>query len=102
MTSQRGERSGAAEPMAAGVQMWEAGYRSLLDGWQQAQEFWGSMARSWGEVAGAWMGQAQSPRMEEGMTVMRELQEAAFAVAQAWMRLPLSLTGAARPEELQE
>ena len=104
MTSQR-ERGGTQDPMAAGAQVWESGYQSLMDGWRQAQEFWNSAAQSWGEAAGAWMGQLN--RMgggvpAGGMEVMRELNEAAFAVAQAWMRLPLTLMGGSQPEELQE
>src|SRR5687768_17281809 len=102
MTSPRSDRPGGADPMQAGAQMWGAGYQSLMDGWKQAQEFWSSMARSWGEVAGSWMGQTQSGRTDEGLTVLRELNEAAFAVAQAWMRLPLSLMGGGNPAELQE
>ena len=105
MTTQRGGGGGGQDPMQAGAQMWEAGYRSLMDGWRQAQEFWTTAARSWGEVAGAWMG--QYGRTAEGttgdsMAVMRELQEAAFAVAQAWMRLPLVLAGGTQSNELQE
>ena len=99
MTSQRGG-SGAPDSMRAGAQTWEAGYQSLADGWRQAQEFWMTMARSWGEAAGVWMG--QSARAGEAMEVVRELQEAAFAAAQAWMRLPLVLMGGVRPDELQE
>lgn len=108
MTTQRGGRGGAPDPMQAGTQMWQAGYQSLMEGWRQAQEFWNSAARGWGEMAGTWMG--QMPRAvggDEGatrdsMAVMRELQEAAFGVAQAWMRLPLIFVGGARPEELQD
>jgi hypothetical protein len=100
MTSQSSGGTGAPDPMRAGAQMWEAGYQSLFEGWRQAQEFWNSMARSWGGVAGAWLG--QPPRVEQGMDVLRELNEAAFAVAQAWMRMPLVLMGGAQPGELQE
>jgi hypothetical protein len=91
--------------MRAGAQVWEAGYQSLMDGWRQAQEFWTSMARTWGESAGVWMGQLNrggSGVPAEGMDIMRELNEAAFAVAQAWMRLPFVLIGGAQPNELQE
>jgi hypothetical protein len=44
----------------------------------------------------------QSSASDESMDVLRELNEAAFAVAQAWMRLPLVLVGGAQPNELQE
>jgi hypothetical protein len=86
--------------MQAGAQMWEASYQALFEGWRQAQEFWNNMARSWGEVTGAWLG--QSTRSRESVEVLHELQEGAFAVAQAWMRLPLLLVGGAQPEELQD
>ena len=85
-------------------QMWEQGARSLTEGWQQAQAFWNNVARSWGEVAASWM--SQVPRggagvSSEGLAVWRELNEAAFAVGQAWMRLPLVLSTGAQPTELQ-
>lgn len=86
-------------------QMWEAGSRSLLEGWRQAQEFWNSAARSWGEVTGAWLSQLGRPTpglSSEGAAAVRELQEAAFAAGQAWMRLPLFLASGAPPTELQE
>lgn len=87
-------------------QMWEAGQKSLLEGWKQAQEFWNSAARSWGEVAGTWLGQAGrapgQPLPPESAAALRELQEAAFAVGQAWMRLPLALSAGRPPAELQE
>jgi hypothetical protein len=104
MTTQR-DRGGTQDPMAAGAQAWEAGYQSLMAGWQQAQEFWTSAARSWGEAAGAWMGQLSQSGggvSAEGMEVVRELNEAAFAVAQAWMRLPLVFLGGAQPDDLQQ
>ena len=103
MTTPR-DRSGTQDPMGAGAQVWESGYQSLMDGWRQAQEFWTTMARSWGEAAGSWMGQLNRGGAvpPEGMDVLRELNEAAFAVAQAWMRLPLVLMGGAQPTELQE
>ena len=100
MTAQRGGAGGANDPMRAGAQMWETGYQSLFEGWRQAQEFWNGVARSWGGATGAWMGQAN--RSDEGMDVIRELQEAAFGVAQAWMRLPMTLMGGAQPNELQD
>jgi hypothetical protein len=91
-------------------QMWEAGSRSLLEGFRQAQEFWNNAARSWGEVAGAWT--SQLPRSApglaapglsaEGAAALRELHEAAFAAGQAWMRLPLALATGASPTELSE
>jgi hypothetical protein len=86
-------------------QLWEAGARSLNEGWRQGQEFWNNIARSWSEVAGAWMG--QFPRSTQGLSadalaVWRELYEAAFAVGQAWMRLPLVLASGAQSGELQE
>ena len=99
MTSQRGG-SGSGDPMRAGSQLFEAGYQSLFQGWQQAQEFWIGVARTWTGGAGPWMGPAAPS--EEGMKVLRELQEASLAVAQAWMRLPMSLMGGASATELQE
>lgn len=91
-------------------QMWEAGSRSLLEGFRQAQELWNSTARSWGEVAGAWTGQL--PRSgagvgvpgvsAEGAAALRELHEAAFEAGLAWMRLPLALATGAAPTELSE
>ncbi|MGI8550444.1 MAG: hypothetical protein ACR2PL_06545 [Dehalococcoidia bacterium] len=99
MTSGRGG-TGGTDPMRAGTQMWQAGYQSLFEGWRQAQEFWNSTARSLGEVGGAWMN--QSSRSDQSSQVLRELQEAAFAVAQAWMRLPMVMAGGAQPAELQE
>jgi hypothetical protein len=91
---------GGQDPMQAGAQMFEAGYQQLFEGWRQAQEFWSGVARSWGGAAGGWMQGAGAG--EESMTVLRELNEAAFAVAQAWMRLPLVLVGGAQPTEIQD
>jgi len=102
VTTERSGSSGAADPTRAGRQMWEAGYQSLFEGWRQAQEFWNSAARSWGELGGAWMNQVQTNRGERSGEMLRELQEAAFSVAQAWLRLPLVLAGGAQPGELQE
>lgn len=101
MTARRGG-SEAQDPMRAGARVWESGVQAMTEGMRQAQEFWTNMARNWGEAAGAWMGQAQMPGAAEGMEAVRELQEAVFAVAQAWMRLPLVLMGGAQPDELQE
>jgi hypothetical protein len=87
------------------TQLWEAGYRSLSEGWRQSQEFWNNAARSWGEIAGAWMNQFSRPGQgvsSESAAALRELQDAAFAVGQAWMRLPFVLTGGAQPTELQD
>jgi hypothetical protein len=100
MTSQRSDRPGTPDPMRAGAQPWEAGRQSLFDGQRQAQEFWNTMTRSWGEVTGAWLGQFS--RSGKSIEVLRELQEAAFATAQAWMRLPLVLVGGAQPGELRD
>ena len=86
------------------AQMWEAGAKALTDGLRQAQEFWGSAAKSWGDVAGGWMSQfsrAGAGPSPESQAVLRELQEAAFTVGQAWMRLPLALTSGGQPGELQ-
>jgi hypothetical protein len=86
-------------------QMWEAGAKSLAEGWRQAQEFWNDVARNWGETAATWMRQPPPPGAfpaAEALTAWRELQEAAFAVALAWMRLPLLFAGGAQPSELQE
>ncbi len=85
-------------------QTWEAGARSLTEGWQQAQTFWNNVARSWGEVVSTWMTQLPGSGQgvsSEGLAVWRELNEAAFAVGQAWMRLPLALATGAQPNELQ-
>ncbi len=86
------------------AQMWEAGARSMTEGWRQAQEFWNNAARSWGDLAGAWLRQAPgAPGVSgESQAVLRELQEAAFAVGQAWMRLPLALSSGGAPGEMQE
>ena len=99
MTSQRGD-SGSQDPMQAGQQMFEAGYQQLMEGWRQAQEFWNGVARSWGGAASAWT--QQTAVSSESAEVLRELNEAAFAVAQAWMRMPLVLMGGAQANELQE
>lgn len=101
MASQRG-REGGADPMSAGTQLFEAGYQSLFEGWRQAQEFWNSVAQSWGGAAGAWMGQVNTGASSENMAILRELQEASLAVAQAWMRLPFTLMSGAGQAELQE
>jgi hypothetical protein len=95
----------SGDPSAQITQMWEASYRSLSEGMRQAQEFWNNAARSWGGVTGAWMNQFARPGQgisNESMAVLRELQEASFAVGQAWMRLPLVLAGGAQPKDLQE
>jgi len=93
------------DPSAQFSQMWESGYKSLAEGMRQAQEFWSNAARSWGELTGAWLGQLGRPApglSNETAAVVRELQEAAFAVGQAWMRLPLVLASGAQPKDLQE
>jgi hypothetical protein len=85
------------------TQLWEAGYRALSEGWRQSQEFWNNAARSWGEIAGSWMGQFGGQGMSsESTAALRELNDAAFAVGQAWMRLPFALASGAQPTELQE
>jgi hypothetical protein len=99
MTSQRGS-TGGQDPMRAGSQLFEAGYQQLFEGWKQAQEFWNGMARTWGGAAGAWM--QQGAGSNESMEVLRELNESALAVAQAWMRMPMVMMGGANPTELQE
>src|SRR3712207_1450781 len=88
MTSQRRD-SDAQDPMQAGTQMFQMGYQQLMEGWRQAQDFWNSMARTWGGATGVWMQQGGAGG--ESMEVLRELNEATFAVAQAWMRLPFVL-----------
>jgi hypothetical protein len=93
------------DPAAQFSQMWETGYKALADGMRQAQEFWSNAARSWGDASGAWLGQINraAPGMsDETAAILRELQEASFAVGQAWMRLPMVLAGGAQPKELQE
>jgi hypothetical protein len=84
--------------------MWEAGAKSLAEGLRQAQDFWTTAARSWGDLAGTWMRQFPQAGTPSGdpMAAWRELQEAAFAVGQAWMRLPMLFSAGARPNELQE
>jgi hypothetical protein len=89
-------------PGLPGAELWEAGARALADGWRQSQDFWNSVARNWGEATGNWLGQFQTGRTEQGDALFRELQEAAFAVGQAWMRLPLVLASGARPTELEQ
>src|SRR5262245_35513444 len=90
------------------TQTWEAAAKSLTDGWRQAQDFWNNVARSWADVASTWMSQLpqagapMSPMSGEATAAWRELQEAAFAVGQAWMRLPLVLSTGGQPSELQE
>lgn len=100
--AERSGPGGATDPMQAARQTWETGAQSLADGWRQAQEFWNSVARSWGEAAATWTSQLQGGRSAESTAVLRELQEAAFAVGQAWMRLPLVLAGGAQPADLQQ
>jgi hypothetical protein len=100
MTAPRSE-PGAQDPMRAWAEMWESSFQSMAEGMRQTQEFWSTMARNWSDMAGAAMGQAQAPGVA-GIETVRELQEAAFAVAQAWLRLPLVFMGAAQPTELQE
>jgi hypothetical protein len=115
MTAQAQSGSGAGSQPSGGAspqsgQTWDAGYKALFEGWRQAQDFWNTAARSWGEVAGAWMGQfgqagqagPGQPSSAESSAALRELQESAFAVGQAWMRLPLSLASGRPPVELQE
>jgi len=81
-------------------QIWEAGARTLMEGWQQAQAFWTNAARSWGTAAQP--GQAPTPDpANEALAMWRELAEAAFAVGQAWMQLPLAVATGAQPGELQ-
>jgi len=86
------------------AQMWEAGAKALTEGWRQAQEFWTTAAKSWSDLATNAMAQGPRPgatASPESQAVLRELQEAAFAVGQAWMRLPLVLAGGGAPGELQ-
>jgi len=82
-----------------GAQLGGSEYQTLLQGWHQAQEFWNHAARSWGEATGTWLGLFN--RSGANREIIRELQEATLAVAQAWMRLPLVFTGGARRDELQ-
>ena len=94
---------GAPTPQQV-AQMWEAGAKALTEGWRQAQDFWTTAAKGWSDLATGLM--AQAPRTgpaptPESQAVLRELQEAAFAVGQAWMRLPLVLTSGGVPGELQ-
>jgi len=100
MTNERG--SSASDPMRMNAQMWESGYQAMADGMRQAQEFWNGVARSWGGATGAMLNQPSGVGGGEAMDVLRELQESAFNVGQAWMRLPMSFLSGARPEDLQE
>lgn len=102
MTTQRQSGASGRDPTRPGMQMWESGYQSLFEGWKQTQDFWNGMARSWGEVSGAWMQQwNRGAEANQGTELLRELQEAAFEVAQSWLRLPMALAGGASPDELQ-
>ena len=95
---------GGGDPRDQMAQMWEAASRSLSEGLRQTQDFWNKAAQGWGEATGAWISQfnrSGQGMSSESMTVVRELQEASFAVAQAWMRLPMVLAGGAQPTELQ-
>src|SRR5262249_18053857 len=82
-------------------QIWEAGARTLMEGWQQAQAFWTNAARSWGSAASRPEHVPVSGPANGAVVVWRELAEAASAVGQAWMRLPLALATGAQPGELQ-
>ncbi|MGH7334737.1 MAG: hypothetical protein ACREKS_18720 [Candidatus Rokuibacteriota bacterium] len=96
---------GGGDPRDQMTKMWEAASRSLGEGLRQTQEFWSKAAQGWGEMTGAWISQLNRSGQampSESMVVVRELQEASFAVAQAWMRLPMVLAGGAQPRELQE
>jgi glycine/D-amino acid oxidase-like deaminating enzyme len=80
--------------------MWEVGAKSLADGWRQAQEFWNNAARSWGEMTASWRRQPPPPgppAATEVMATWRELQEAAFAVAQPGCGSPCSSRAAPSP-----
>src|SRR4030095_6187243 len=94
-----GANSSDSTATQTGAQLGETGYQSLFEGWHQAQEFWNNAARSWGEATGTWLGRLN--RSGTNRAIVRELQEATLAVAQAWMRLPLVLTGGAPRGELQ-
>lgn len=102
MAAARDSGSGTRDPAGAEKQMWEAGYESLFEGWRQTQDFWTKMARSWGDASGAWMRQFnRSAGASGGGALLKALQEAAFEVAQAWLRLPMIVAEGASPEELQ-
>lgn len=93
------------DPRDQTTQMWEAASRSLSEGLRQTQDFWSKAAQGWGDITSAWISQLNRSGQampSESMTVVRELQEASFAVAQAWMRLPMVLVGGAQPSELQD
>ena len=105
MTMRRDSGAGAG-PLPAGTEMWEAGYQSLLEGWRQAQEFWNSTARSYGAVTAAWLDQAMRPAPDdtsvESLNALRQFQEAAVSVAQAWMRLPMTMVAGEAPDDVQD
>jgi hypothetical protein len=85
----------APSPIENARQAWETGQRSLTEGLAQAQDFWNGVARSWGEALGLWVGQPPWAQRRESTTALREVHEAALGLAQAWLRLPLALTGPA-------
>ena len=65
------------------AQMWDAGARSLAEGWRQGQEFWNSAARNWAEMSASWMRQPAPPGPSpspDAMAAWRELQDAASGV----------------------
>lgn len=84
---------------ADGANFWGTGNQPFLEGLQATQEFWKTGMANWGKLAEQWWNQAATTDNTE--TVREELQAASQAVAQAWMRLPLLLSGQAKPEELQ-
>ena len=80
-------------------QMWEAGARSLS---RLAAGALLDRSRELERGGARWGSSRLGPAMSsEALAAWRELNEAAFAVGQAWMRLPLALSSGAPPAELQ-
>ena len=101
MTPNERRLADVPRPIESVRDAWESGGRSLSDALVQAQEFWNSVARSWGESLGLWLGQPPLAQRQDSTAALRELQEAALGLAQAWFRLPLVLTGPAAAIDFQ-
>jgi hypothetical protein len=79
---------------------WQTGQESLAESWRQAQVLWNNVAANWGEAAGMLMRQTRDRSQETA--ALRELQDAALAAGQAWLRLPTVLVGGAPATELPQ
>jgi hypothetical protein len=101
MTSARPRSTDTPDLTEATRNAWDAGQQPFSEGWRQAQQFWNSVAGNWGEAAGIWLRQNQ--RQSQEVAALRELQDAAVAAGQAWLRLPsVLLGGGARESELPQ